>query len=75
MKQFKGKVVKAKMEKTATVLVERIWQHPVYKKRIKRSKKYLVHDEIGVKEGDKVVIQECRPISKRKRFKIIKVEK
>lgn len=75
MKQFSGRVIKSKLEKTATVLVERLWQHPLYKKRIKRSKKYLVQDNFGVKEGDKVIIQECRPISKRKRFKIVKIIK
>lgn len=72
MKKFTGSVIKAKMPKTVTVLVERLWQHPIYKKRVKRSKKYLVHDEIGVKIGDRVVIQEVRPISKRKRYKILK---
>lgn len=61
------------MPKTATVLVERLMSHPVYKKRLKRSKKYLVDDEIGVKLGDLVVIQETRPMSKRKRFKILEV--
>lgn len=73
MRRFTGRVVSTKMQKTAAVLVERLWQHPLYKKRVKRSKKYLAHDKIGVKEGDKVIIQECRPISKRKRFKIIKI--
>lgn len=71
MKKIVGRVISTKQQKTVTVLVERLWQHPVYKKRIKRSKKYLVHDEIGVKGGDKVVIEETRPISKRKRWKII----
>ena len=61
------------MEKTAVVKVNRLWTHPLYKKIIKRSKKYLCHDETGVKKGDKVLIQECRPISRRKRFKIIKL--
>lgn len=73
MKKFVGRVISTKSQKTATVLVERLWQHPIYKKRIKRSKKYLVHDEIGVKLKDKVVIQETRPISKRKRYKIVEV--
>lgn len=73
MKKFTGTVISKKMTKTVTVLVERLWRHPVYKKRVKRSKKYLVHDEIGVKVGDKVVIQETRPISKRKRFKAVEV--
>lgn len=73
MKKFTGIVIRKKMPKTAIVLVERLWQHPVYKKRMKRSKKYLVHDEIGVKMGDLVVIQQTRPMSKRKRFKIMEV--
>jgi len=73
MKKIVGRVISTKQQKTVTVLVERLWQHPVYKKRIKRSKKYLVHDEIGVKEGDKVVIKETRPISKRKRWKVVEV--
>ncbi len=75
MKQFKGVVTSTKMEKSATVLIERLWQHPLYKKRIKRSKKYLVHNEVKAQEGDKVIIEECRPLSKRKRFKIIEVLK
>jgi len=75
MKKFKGKVVGTKMQKTASVVVKRLWQHPLYKKILKKSKKYLVHDEIGVKEGDKVLIQECRPMSKRKKFKIIEIIK
>ncbi|OGD53935.1 30S ribosomal protein S17 [Candidatus Beckwithbacteria bacterium RBG_13_35_6] len=61
------------MQKTAKVLVERLWKHPFYQKRVKRSKHYLVQDDLGVKSGDKVIIQECRPVSKRKRFRIIKV--
>jgi len=75
MKQFEGTVLHTKMEKTALVQVDRLWKHPLYRKRIKRSKKYLVVDDLGVKEGDKVVIEECRPISKRKKFKIVKVIK
>ena len=63
------------MQKTVVVKVNRLWTHPLYKKIMKKSKKYLCHDEIGVKDGDKVLIQECRPISKKKRFKIIKIIK
>jgi small subunit ribosomal protein S17 len=73
MKQLQGIVVSIKMQKSAVVKVDRHYRHPLYKKTVKRSKKYLVHDEKEVKEGDKVLIQECRPMSKRKRFKIIKV--
>ncbi len=73
MKKLVGRVISTKQQKTVTVLVERLWQHPIYKKRIKRSKKYLVHDEVGVKLADKVVIRETRPMSKRKRWKIVEV--
>lgn len=72
-KQFKGVVISDKMEKSCVVKVTRLWQHPVYKKRVKRSKKYLTHDELGVKEGDKVVIQECRPRSKKKRWEVVEI--
>jgi len=75
MKILEGVVTSTKMAKTATVLVERFKVHPLYKKRIKVKKKYHAHDEIGVKVGDRVRIQECRPMSKTKRFKIIEVIK
>ncbi|MBU0572550.1 30S ribosomal protein S17 [Patescibacteria group bacterium] len=73
MKIFTGQVVSTKMNKTATVAVERIVVHPMYKKRFKRTKKYHVHDELGVKVGDKVSFVACRPISKLKKWKIIEV--
>jgi small subunit ribosomal protein S17 len=73
MKQFKGLVKNTSMTKTAVVVIETLWQHQLYKKRFKREKKVLAHYQSGVNKGDKVIIQECRPISKRKRFKIIKV--
>jgi len=75
MKVFEGVVTSTKMAKTATVLVERFKSHPLYKKRIRVKRKYHAHDEIGVKIGDRVKIQECRPISKTKKFKIIEVIK
>ena len=75
MRQFTGEVVKTKMDKTVVVFVKRIWQHPIYKKRVRRGKRFLVDDQIGVKVGNQVIIEECRPISKRKRFKVIKVIK
>ena len=74
-KQFEGLVISDKMEKTVVVKVVKFWQHPLYKKRMKRSKNYHVHDLIGVKEGDKVLIQECRPKSKTKNWEIIKIIK
>jgi small subunit ribosomal protein S17 len=60
--------------KTVTVEVQRRFMHPVYKKFIVRSKKYLAHDEADTaKVGDSVRIRECRPISKRKRWEVISV--
>jgi small subunit ribosomal protein S17 len=68
-----GRVVSAKMQKTVSVLVEGKKTHPLYKKTYVWSKKYLVHDEMGAKEGDVVSIAETRPISKNKHFKVIKI--
>ena len=73
MKIFTGKVISIKMQKTATVEVERIVAHPLYKKRYKTAKKYHVHDELGVNVGDTVKFITCRPISKIKRWKIIEI--
>ena len=71
---LEGKVVSDKMDKTVTVLVERRFMHPMYKKYVKRTDKYAAHDESNsVKEGDIVSIEECRPISKRKTWKVIGV--
>ncbi len=69
---FRGTVISAKMQDTATVAVERYVQHPKYKKFIRRTKKYLV-DNPGNRagEGDTVIIREVRPISKRKHFEIV----
>ena len=67
-----GRVTSDKMDKTITVLVERRVMHPLYKKFIRRSKKYAAHDENNVcQEGDSVRIEECRPISKRKSWLLI----
>lgn len=73
MKIFKGKVVSIKMDKTATVVVNRVVIHPVYKKRYKRSKKYHVHDTFGVKVDDEVMFIASKPYSKLKKWKIIKI--
>ena len=68
-KTFVGTVVKAAMKDTATVSVERYVKHPKYKKYLRRSKKYLVHDAGNTaKVGDKVAIRETKPISKNKHF-------
>lgn len=67
-----GRVTSDKMDKTCTVLVERRVMHPLYKKFIRRSKKYAAHDENNVaKTGDMVRIIECPPISKRKTWTLI----
>ena len=68
---LQGVVVSDKTDKTVTVLVERRVMHPIYKKFIKRSKKYHAHDETNsVKSGDTVRIRECRPISKTKSWEV-----
>jgi small subunit ribosomal protein S17 len=67
-----GVVVSDKADKTVTVRVERRVMHPVYKKFISRSKKYAAHDETNAyKTGDMVRIEECRPISKSKRWIVL----
>ncbi len=69
---MQGVVVSDKMNKTVVVLVERRVMHPIYKKFIKRSSKFSAHDEANkFKTGDKVWIQECRPISKNKRWIVL----
>ena len=69
---LEGDVISDKMDKTVTVLVERSYRHPVYKKYLKRTDKYAAHDETNAfKVGDRVQIEECRPISKRKSWKVI----
>ena len=69
---MQGVVVSDKMDKTVTVKVERRVMHPLYKKFIRRSKKYAAHDENNVcKTGDLVSIRECPPISKRKRWEVL----
>jgi small subunit ribosomal protein S17 len=66
-----GMVVGNKMKKTVTVLVERPVRHPLYKKIVKRRKKFLVHDEYEkCRVGDLVKIVETRPLSKRKRWRV-----
>ena len=69
-----GKGVSAKCAKTITVLVETHRRHPLYKKRVKYSKKYYAHDEKNqAKEGDTVKIASTRPLSKTKRYELVKV--
>ena len=71
-KILNGIVVSDKPNKTITVLVERKYQHPVFKKVMKARKKYNAHDENNkFKNGDKVSIRESRPFSKNKKFEVI----
>lgn len=71
-KSLKGIVVSDKMDKTVVVSVTRYVEHPKYGKRIKKSKKYKAHDENNSKKvGDKVEIEETKPMSKDKHFKVI----
>ena len=69
---MQGIVVSDKMDKTVTVKIERRVMHPLYKKFIRRSKKYSAHDENNAcKVGDVVSIRECKPISKNKRWDVL----
>lgn len=72
-RQFVGAIVSDKMNKTIIVKVERFIVHPKYKKRYKIIRKYKVHDERNeCNIGDKVLFEECRPISKEKRWRVVK---
>ena len=66
-----GVVVSSKMEKTVVVRVERVYSHPQYAKVVRDSSKYYAHNELDVKEGDTVRIQETRPLSKTKRWRVV----
>ena len=69
-----GRVISSKMDKTITVLLERRVKHPLYGKFIRRSTKIHAHDEDNVcNEGDTVMIQQCRPLSKTKSWTLVKV--
>jgi len=68
-----GIVQSDKMTKTVTVRVDRVVKHPVYRKYIKRRKKFMAHDELGATIGDKVRIMETRPLSARKRWRVVEI--
>lgn len=69
-----GTVVSDKMDKTVVVLVERLVKHPVYKKYIRRRKRFAAHDEANACQiGDTVLIRQSRPISKHKHWRVSKV--
>lgn len=70
VKTLKGKVVSNKMQKTVVVAVDMPKRHPIYDKIVKRTKRLKARDEIGVKDGDMVIIEECKPYSKEVSFKV-----
>ena len=73
-RSLQGVVISDKMDKSITVQVERKIQHPLYKKYIRRSTKFHAHDENNdCREGDKVVIEQCKPISKTKNWRLVEV--
>jgi small subunit ribosomal protein S17 len=73
-KVYSGKVVSDKMDKTVVVAVTRTFQHPLYKKTVRKITKFKAHDEENkCKAGDKVQIVESRPLSKDKRWAVIKI--
>ena len=74
VKEKIGLVISNKMNKTVVIRVENRYSHPIYSKIMVKSKKYLVHDEMETCQiGDQVLINECRPLSKRKRWKLVKI--
>lgn len=74
VKQQIGIVISNKMQKTIVVKIENRYSHPIYAKTMVRTKKYLAHDELEeCNIGDKVLVQECRPLSKRKRWKLVEI--
>lgn len=74
LKQQIGIVISDKMQKTIAIKVENRYPHPIYSKTLIKTKKYLVHDEFEkCNIGDQVLVEECRPLSKRKRWKLVKI--
>lgn len=69
-----GTVISDKADRTITVLVERLVEHRLYKRRYKKSTRFAVHDEANAaRTGDRVQIEECRPRSRTKRFRLLKI--
>ena len=74
LRTITGRVVSDKMDKSITIMVERLVKHPIYGKFIKRSTKYMAHDEENLaKQGDMVLISSCKPLSKNKNFTLVSV--
>jgi len=75
-KRFQGVVTSDKMDKTIVVKVNRTKVHPIYKKRYRVTKKYKIHDQKNeAKIGDQVIFEECRPLSKDKKWRLIEIKK
>lgn len=68
-----GVVASDKMTKTVVVRVDRLVKHPIYRKYVRKRKKFMAHDELGAKIGDKVRIIETRPLSARKRWRVVEI--
>jgi small subunit ribosomal protein S17 len=68
-----GIIASDKMMKTVTVRVDRLVKHPIYRKYVKRRKKFMAHDDLGARIGDKVRIVETRPMSARKRWRVVEI--
>ncbi len=68
-----GVVASDKMTKTVVVRVDRIVKHPTYRKYVRQGKRFMAHDELGAKTGDKVRIVETRPLSARKRWRVVEI--
>jgi small subunit ribosomal protein S17 len=74
VKEEIGIVVSNKMQKTIVVKIESRYSHPIYSKTMTKTKKYLAHDQLDeCNIGDQVLVQECRPLSRRKRWKLVKI--
>ena len=72
MKHLTGTVIHTKLAKTAKILVVRRWSHPLYQKTLTKKKHYLVDCQIKLKVGDKVIIKSVKPVSKKKRWQVVK---
>jgi len=73
-KRFRGTVLSDKMDKSITVQVERLVQHPLYKKYLRRKSKFMAHDPHNdAREGDLVEIESMRPLSRRKRWRVVRI--
>ncbi|HKP70469.1 MAG TPA: 30S ribosomal protein S17 [Pyrinomonadaceae bacterium] len=68
-----GVVASDKMTKTVVVRVDRLVKHPIYRKYVRKRKKFMAHDEMGAKVGDKVKIVETRPMSAKKRWRVVEI--